>query len=119
MYLKIIWIVAIFLFLLGCVNDETSNSTIWVYQYQQSQTCQLDSGLTQQQVRQSLDDAGIAVLCQGMGHTGLPQASVCGITTNEIYAFEIFKDKLLEAENLGYLILDDLEHAEIEVSCKE
>lgn len=110
--MKLVMMWAFALILMGCeegeVNIVTGNDTIIVFHSTEKTQCH-DDGMTPDESTARLMAAGIDVLATYCGSgTGVGNFDVCGIPEGGIYAHEIRKANLADAEAINYLDIDSL-----------
>lgn len=66
-----------------------------------------------------LTGQGISVKAESCGHTKTSYPAVCGAATNEIHVFEISRDDLIDAENLGFVAVSSYQDGWEQMTCPE
>lgn len=94
----------------GQREAELTDSLEWIYRDTGAIQCESD-GLSIGEMRQQLDEAGVAVNDSACGTDGMMRTTVCGAAAGRIGMFEISASDLQTARSMGFEPLSGLPEA--------
>lgn len=119
---KNILFISVLLGLSACVNDTVipaasktaasapinSGSSIKIYKFKKSISCDQNSGTSLSDMRAELTKANISVKSAQCGNDGIARPAVCGTETGYVNVYEVSKADAAKARGMGFMSLSRL-----------
>ena len=122
---KNILLIFVLLGLTACVNNKVipdasgtsskvilvagaASSTVKVYKFKKSVSCNQQSGVSVSAMRVELTQANVAVKGALCGTDGIARAAVCGTETGYVNVYEINATDIAKAKSMGFMLLSGL-----------
>ncbi len=93
----------------ACNTNTIKTSTVKVYKFDGSISCNQSSGVSLEDMRAELMRSKVPIVSASCGSDGLVRAAVCGIETGRVNVFEIPAEAYSKARALGYHDLSNLD----------